>query len=134
MFRTDLRQVFDFIRCSKDKKALKELIESDPSFRRMEEDAFDVMVQYAKAEEMLGIKDEFRKEGKIDMCKGLADWIAEERAAGKEAGLREGEKKERLSILRTMLEVEIEKEMILKAGFTEQEIENLYALEETRGY
>ncbi|MGN0419562.1 MAG: hypothetical protein ACI4E4_03815, partial [Acetatifactor sp.] len=30
----------------------------------------------------VGIKDEFRKDGRIDMCKGLADWIAEEREAG----------------------------------------------------
>ena len=82
MFKTDLRQVFDFIRCSHDKKALKKLIESDPAFQNMEEDAFDVMVQYGKAEEMVGIKDEFRKDGRIDMCKGLADWIAEERDAG----------------------------------------------------
>ena len=49
---------------------------------RSMEDAFDVMVQYGKAEEMVEIKDEFRKDGRIDMCKGLADWIAEEREAG----------------------------------------------------
>ena len=53
---------------------------------RSMEDAFDVMVQYGKAAEMVGIKDEFRKDGRIDMCKGLADWIAEEREAGMEAG------------------------------------------------
>ena len=50
---------------------------------RSMEDAFDVMVQYGK------------KDGRIDMCKGLADWIAEEREAGmeagKEIGLREGD-------------------------------------------
>ena len=90
MFKTDLRQVFDFIRCSHDKKALKKLIESDPAFQNMDEDAFDVMVQYGKAEEMVGIKDEFRKDGRIDMCKGLADWIAEEREAGMEAGMEAG--------------------------------------------
>ena len=90
MFKTDLRQVFDFIRCSHDKKALKKLIESDPAFQNMEEDAFDVMVQYGKAAEMVGIKDEFRKDGRIDMCKGLADWIAEEREAGMEAGMEAG--------------------------------------------
>ena len=39
------------------------------------------MVQYANVPELVGIKDEYGKEGKIDMCKGLADWIAEEREA-----------------------------------------------------
>ena len=57
---------------------------------RSMEDAFDVMVQYGKAEEMVEIKDEFRKDGRIDMCKGLADWIAEEREAGMEAGMEAG--------------------------------------------
>ena len=90
MFKTDLRQVFDFIRCSHDKKALKKLIESDPAYQSMEEDAFDVMVQYGEAEELAEMKDEFRKKGRINMCKGLADWIAEERAAGMEAGMEAG--------------------------------------------
>ena len=44
---------------------------------------------------------------------------------GEEKGRLEGGKQERLSILRTMLEAKLEKEIILRAGFTEEEIEKL---------
>ena len=44
---------------------------------------------------------------------------------GEEKGRLEGGKQERLTILRTMLEAKLEKEIILKAGFTEEEIESL---------
>ena len=44
----------------------------------MEEDAFDVMVQYANAGELAGMKDEYRKVERVDMCKGLADRLAPE--------------------------------------------------------
>ena len=47
------------------------------------------------------------------------------RKQGLEQGLEQGEQKGRLSILRTMLEAKLDKEIILRAGFTEEEIENL---------
>ena len=132
MFKTDLRQVFDFIRCSHDKKALKKLIESDPAFQNMEEDAFDVMVQYGKAEEMVGIKDEFRKDGRIDMCKGLADWIAEEREAGmeagKEIGLREGDEGKTRRVVINMLSLGMSDEDILAVAECERTL-----IDEVRG-
>lgn len=139
MFQTDIRQVFDFIRCAGDKNALKELTQNDPAFRCMEEDAFDVMVQYANVPELVGIKDDYGKEGKIDMCKGLADWIAEEREAGIETGRetgrqegrlegrlegrREGREESRNETIQTMLAADIDVAIILKAGFTMEEIE-----------
>ena len=131
MFQTDIRQVFDFIRCAGDKNALKELTQNDPAFRSMEEDAFDVMVQYANVPELVGIKDDYGKEGKIDMCKGLADWIAEEREAGietgretgRQEGRREGREESRNETIQTMLAADIDVAIILKAGFTMEEIE-----------
>lgn len=123
VFQTDIRQVFDFIRCAGDKNALKELTQNDPAFRSMEEDAFDVMVQYANVPELVGIKDDYGKEGKIDMCKGLADWIAEEREAGIETGREEGREESRNETIQTMLAADIDVAIILKAGFTMEEIE-----------
>lgn len=79
VFKTDVRQVFDFIRCSEDKNALKELVEADEYYRNMEEDAFDVVVQYANATELVDVKEYYRKDGKVDMCKAMRDWAAEER-------------------------------------------------------
>lgn len=82
--------MFDFIRYSEDKEALKKLIETEPAYQSMEEDAFDVMVQYANAEELVGRKDEYEKEGKVDMCKAITEWLAEEREAGMQAGIQRG--------------------------------------------
>lgn len=52
--------------------------------------AFDVMVQYANAQELVGRKEEYEKEGKVDMCKAITEWLAEEREAGMQAGIQRG--------------------------------------------
>ena len=44
---------------------------------------------------------------------------------GEEKGRLEGGKQERLTILRAMLEAKLDKEIILRAGLTEEEIEKL---------
>lgn len=38
VFQTDLKQVFDFIRCAGDKQKLGNLVEGDPVYQEMEED------------------------------------------------------------------------------------------------
>lgn len=94
VFQTDVRQVFDFIRCAEDKQLLKQLITKDTYYQSMEADAFDVVVQYANATELMDAKKYYQKDGKIDMCKGITDWLAEEKelgiAEGKLAGIAEG--------------------------------------------
>ena len=90
VFRTDLKQVFDFIRCSKDKDRLRDLVQKDEAFQNMEEDAYDMAVAYAGAEELLAVKKYRGKDGRINMCKGLADWIADERQQGIEQGIEQG--------------------------------------------
>lgn len=83
VFKTDIRQVFDFIRCSNDVEKLKELVENDPEFWHLAEDAYDVMAQYAKAPEWLEQKENSTgKDGKVDMCKALNELIANGEARG----------------------------------------------------
>ena len=86
VFKTDVKQVFDFIRCSNDKNALKELVEADDYYKNMEEDAFDVVVQYTNATELIEAKEYYEKDGEVDMCKALTDLIESGRAEGKEIG------------------------------------------------
>lgn len=86
VFKTDVKQVFDFIRCSNDKKALKELVDTDDYYKNMEEDAFDVAVQYTNATELIEAKEYYEKDGEVDMCKALTDLIESGRAEGKEIG------------------------------------------------
>ncbi len=83
VFQTDVKQVFDFIRCASDSKALKELVESDDYYKNMDEEAFDVAVQYTKAKELIEAKEYLEEDGGFDMCKGLTDLIAEGRAEGR---------------------------------------------------
>ena len=89
VFKTDVRQVFDFIRCSSDKNSLKNLIESDDYYKNMEEDAFDVAVQYTNATELIEAKEYYEKEGVVDMCQALTELLADEREEGKDEKLRE---------------------------------------------
>lgn len=64
IFKTDVRQVFDFIRCSEDKKKLKELVDGNDYYKNMEEDAFDVAAHYTNAVELIERKNYY--EGKTN--------------------------------------------------------------------
>lgn len=91
VFKTDVRQVFDFIRCSENKKELKSLVESDEYYSSMEEDAFDIVAHYTNAVELIGMKDYYSgKDGKVDMCKAIKELIEDGREEGLEEGREEG--------------------------------------------
>lgn len=91
VFKTDVKQVFDFIRCAEDKQALRRLVVEDEYYQSMEEDAFDVVVNYTNSLELVEVKNILKeKDGKVNMCKGLRDWIEEERQEGKKEGREEG--------------------------------------------
>ena len=90
VFQTDVKQVFDFIRCSGDRKALAELIQNDKAYEAMEEDAYEVVTQYVKADELIQVKDEYRgKDGKVDMCQALKELIEEGREEGRDLAIRD---------------------------------------------
>lgn len=89
VFKTDVRQVFDFIRCSEDKEALKNLVEQDDYYKNMEEDAYDIISHYTNALELIEAKEYYcGKGGKVDMCRALKELIEDGREEGKEEGLR----------------------------------------------
>ena len=92
MFRTDVRHVLDFIRLSEDREALRRLVESEPYYKEMEEDAFDVAVCYANAGELIRAKEYNRKDGGIDVCTAIKEMIEEGRKEGKEEGRKQGRK------------------------------------------
>ena len=87
VFKTDVRQVFDFIRFSSNKDALKELVEKDDYYKNMETDAYDVVAQYTDETKLVAVKEYYEKEGPVNMCQAIKDWIAEEREAGIESGI-----------------------------------------------
>lgn len=123
-FRTDVKQVFDFIRFSKDKKKLKELIEHDPAYAFLEEDAYDMVAGYAGEEEMFRIKDKYKKGGKIDMCQGLREWIEDERNEGRAEGMVE--ERERMNRLIVLLTAQSRLEDLVRAAKDAEYQEQLF--------
>ena len=92
VFKTDVRQVFDFIRYSNDKEKLKELVENDPAYQNLAEDAYDVIVQYANAGELIKEKEAVKgKDGRVNMCRALTELIADGRTQGRNEGIAIGE-------------------------------------------
>ena len=91
VFHTDIKQVFNLIKNAEDKDNLKKLIENDKVYGRMESDAYDVAMAFVKGADKMGIqKEKYEKDGKFDMCKGLKDWMEEEREGGRAEGKAEG--------------------------------------------
>lgn len=90
VFQTDVRQVFEFIKCSEDKNALRRLVEEDAYYQCMEEDAFDVAVMYTNSTELVAVKDYQRKDGKVNMCTAITELIADGKREGMELGVQEG--------------------------------------------
>lgn len=86
MFHTDVRQVLDFIRFSKDKHALRKLMKEDMHYQQLEEDALDVMIQYAGIQKLIKAEKYYREDGKIDMRTAFDELIED----GRKEGLAEG--------------------------------------------
>lgn len=86
VFRTDLKQIFDFIRYAKDKKRLKKLVESDPAYQNMDEETYDMVAAYTGAEELVSVKQNHESGGKVNMCLAIKEMLADERQEGLEQG------------------------------------------------
>ncbi|MBQ8879202.1 MAG: hypothetical protein IJ029_10790, partial [Lachnospiraceae bacterium] len=55
--------------------------------------AYEMVVNYVGEEEMFRfrMKNKYRKDGKVNMCQGLREWMEDERNEGREEGREEGE-------------------------------------------
>lgn len=113
VFQTDLKQIFDFIRYSKDKRKIKELLEEDVAYQAMDEDAYDMIATYTNAKELMVLKKQYRKDGKVNMCKALKDWAEEERQAGTEIGTEIGKEIGKAEILSVIVCKKIQKNYTL---------------------
>lgn len=82
VFKTDVRHVFDFIRCSNDKKKLLELVENDVYYKEMDDDAYDVVTKYTNSKELVRAKEYSTKGGKNDVCKAIKDLMSDSREEG----------------------------------------------------
>ena len=90
VFHTDVKQVFDFIRCSEDKKKLVELVENDVYYTQMDEEAFDVVAKYTNSKELIKAKEYLLEGGKRNVCKAIRDLMDDSREEGREQGIEQG--------------------------------------------
>lgn len=99
-FSSDLREVMLFVKYSRDKKALTNLLASDEKFRSIERMTAEVINAVTGSKLKIN-----RNEEVVDMCKAIEDIRAEERAEGLEQGLEEGREqglRAMISVLRSM--------------------------------
>lgn len=86
VFKTDVKQVFDFIRCSEDKDKLLELVENDAYYQQMDDEAFDVVTKYTNSKGIVKMKEYDVEGGKKNVCKAIQDLMDDSRAEGMEKG------------------------------------------------
>ena len=88
IFKTDLRYVLEFLRNAKDKEKLKELVDNEPYYQSMDEDAYDVVVNYANVKKLVEVKDEYKDvEGRMNMCTAIREMMEDSKSEGRKEGL-----------------------------------------------
>ena len=90
VFKTDVKQVFDCLRYAEEPDKLYELTANDPSYREMEADTYDVIAEYTRTNDLMKVKTYNEKEGKVDMCKAIAELVERGRREGIEQGIEQG--------------------------------------------
>lgn len=113
-YETDLREFFQALQCRKDKKKLNELCHSE-RFHNLEPEAVQAIAIHIDRKRLM---PKVKMEG-IEMCQAF-DELMEDM---KMEGIKEGERRGRISILRQMLEEGMEESLVLKiAKCTKEEL------------
>ena len=84
-FQTNLGAVIEFIKYSQDKEETKKRILKDERFKHLDREAANVITKCTKFRFEL----EENKKGEVDMCKGLEDWLEEEKMEAQKEARRE---------------------------------------------
>jgi len=90
IFKTDVRYVFDFLRCCENRDTLLELVSKEAYYQNVDQDAYEVIAKYANTKGIVNLETYKNQNGGIDMCKGLRDLIADSKAEGHMEGRMEG--------------------------------------------
>ena len=116
LFRTDLRQVFDLIRFSGNRERLRDLIEQEPAYGKLEEDAFDFASSYVGLRELSKWKEAVREGERFNMKTGFQmyedEFLERGRAEGKELGRVEGKSEAISSVIQSALALSLSVEKI----------------------
>ena len=92
VFRTDLRLVFEFMKCAKDREGMKNLLENNPAYMDVAPDAYKMMRKHTKLSEFDKIvkMEEMEEEGTVNMCQAIREIIEEAKEEAIKHGLEQG--------------------------------------------
>ena len=90
IFRTDIKLVFDVIRCSEDDEKLEALIKGTPDYGHLKEDAYMLIEKYIGIKKFISARKKYKNGDEVDMCKALIDMQARYRNMGRKEGRKEG--------------------------------------------
>lgn len=124
-FRTNLREVMLFIKYSKDKERLNEVLENhEERFREMERRAVDVIEAITNT----GLNYD-EKEGKIDVCQAIQEMRKESERIGELRGEQKGELKKARENARSFYHLGIDVETIAEGvGYTAETVKEWLGL------
>ena len=89
-FRTEISEVFQFIKCSGDKSALTALLDGNAEYRQLDRASAEVI------NVVTGLDFEFTVEGgKVDVCKAIEQIKETAMAEGEKKGFAQGEKQDK---------------------------------------
>ena len=104
MFKTELNQIFSFLKCSNDKEKLKELIANrKEEYYNMSDESVELLATITKSKELLKLEKTDNNQGGNDMCKALEDIRQEGIEQGREKGLEEGRENAKKDLIRKKL-------------------------------
>lgn len=139
-FHTDVKHVFDMIRCSEDKQRLLELIMNNEYYKHMDEDALELVTLYTNSKELIEMQAIEGEGGKKDMCKAIQDLIEDSKAEGREEGIvegleagrvtgrEEGIEEAKLTVARNLLGVLSDELIAEKVGLPLEKVKELYTV------
>ncbi len=91
LFRTDLRQVLDVIRCYRDGEKLEELVGNNEAYNDLAPDAYDLMSEYVNLEKIGIVNNEKgQKRRRISMKDGIQQIIDKYTKIGEQRGIEQG--------------------------------------------
>lgn len=114
MFVTDLREVFGFLMRQKDKKKLRQYVNTNEYFRHMRKDAYNVIVALSGIEDLRIKVEDQQTEGGVDMCKAIDDLMKDAMEEGVEKGMGQG--MERINRLNLQLVAEGRTQDMIRAA------------------
>lgn len=91
VFQTDLKLVFDFMKCAEDANQMRALLEENEKYKSVPRDAYEVMRVHTELKELDELMEACGEEEEtVDMCKAIKEMLEEGREEGREVGRAEG--------------------------------------------